>query len=123
MMNLVERLRLSFNVQCQSTIDLNNEAADRIEELELERDNALRLAKQCTDRGMEVERQMAELKANYKSVSQATHTAFTEKIEELESVLRQAKETLMHYQYGGSSYKKPADAAIAKIEDVLHDKH
>lgn len=41
------------------------------------------------------------------------------RVAELEAVLRECREVLMHYQYGGSNYKKPADEAIAKIDEVL----
>ena len=39
--------------------------------------------------------------------------------DELEAALRECREVLMHYQYGGSSYKEPADKAIAKIDAML----
>ena len=38
---------------------------------------------------------------------------------ELEAALRECREVLMHYQYGKSRYKEPADKAIAKIDAVL----
>lgn len=41
------------------------------------------------------------------------------RVAELEAVLLECREVLMHYQYGGSSYKKPADEAITKIDEVL----
>ena len=42
------------------------------------------------------------------------------RVAELEAVLRECRGVLMHYQYGGSSYKEPADKAIAKIDEVLN---
>ena len=38
---------------------------------------------------------------------------------DVEAVLRECREVLMRYQYVGSNYKKPADKAIAKIDEVL----
>ena len=38
---------------------------------------------------------------------------------ELEAALREARDTLQHYLHGGSSYRKPADAPIATINQLL----
>lgn len=40
-------------------------------------------------------------------------------IERKDAALRVALEALMHYQYGGSSYKKQADKAITAIKEAL----
>lgn len=49
----------------------------------------------------------------------ADRNELDERVAQLEAVLRETKETLMHYQYGGSSYKQQADEAIAKINETL----
>ena len=44
---------------------------------------------------------------------------YAREIERKDAALRVALEALMHYQYGGSSYKEQADNAITTIKEAL----
>jgi hypothetical protein len=68
--------------------------ADRINELEAERDKALALAKATMERGMEIERQYAELKANTADVIKGVNEACDSAIYELEARVKELEAAL-----------------------------
>lgn len=51
--------------------------------------------------------------------TQTAENAGLAAIERKDAALRVALEALMHYQYGGSSYKEQADKAITTIKESL----
>lgn len=81
-------------------------------------EEALKLAHAAVTRGREVERQMAELKANFKAVSQATHDAFTEELASLRAENEMLVEALEFC--AGTSYitaaHEVAKAALNKVK-------